>query len=79
MLRAAASPAMPDTAPQKAEPMAKEPSALTVCNATARDRTQGGALVCVAVLKVAMTAIHTAPPKARTTKTNAGKRAVIPS
>ncbi len=28
----------------------------------ARERTQGGALVCVAVLKVDITAIHAAPP-----------------
>ncbi len=42
--------------------MANEPSAHSVCSATARERTHGGALVCVAVLKVDITAIHAAPP-----------------
>lgn len=55
-------PATPETAPQKAEPMANEPRALRVCRAAARERTQGGALVWVAVLKVDITAIQAAPP-----------------
>ena len=58
----AGKPTRPDNAPQNAEPMANEPSALKVCMAVARERTQGGALVCVAVLKVDITAIHAAPP-----------------
>ena len=47
---AGVSPMRSDTAPQKAEPMAKEPRAHSVCIAVARARTQGGTLVCVAVL-----------------------------
>jgi hypothetical protein len=62
VLSAVLKPAMSDTAPQNAEPMAKEPSEATICSATARERTQGGALACVAVLKVDMAAIHAAPP-----------------
>ena len=61
-MSAVGSPNRLDSAPQNAEPIAKEPSAQTVCNAVARARTQGGALVCVAVLKVDITAIHAAPP-----------------
>ena len=60
--RERAGPTTPDTAPQNAEPMANEPSALSVCSATARERTHGGALVWVAVLKVDITAIQAAPP-----------------
>jgi hypothetical protein len=52
---------MSDSAPQKAEPMAKEPSAHSVCMAVARARTQGGTLVWVAVLKVDITAIQQPP------------------
>jgi hypothetical protein len=52
-----------DRAPQKAEPMAKAPSAHSVCIAVARARTQGGTLVCVAVLKVDITAIQAPPPR----------------
>jgi hypothetical protein len=48
-------------APQKAEPMANEPSAHSVCMAVARARTQGGTLVWVAVLKVDITAIQQPP------------------
>src|SRR5512140_1201832 len=68
------SPATPDTAPQKAEPMANEPSALRVCRAAARERTQGGALVCVAVLKVDITAIQAAPPITSEPYTRIGMR-----
>ena len=50
MSRAGVRPRMSDSRPQNAEPMANEPSALSVCNAVARARTQGGTLVCVAVL-----------------------------
>ncbi len=57
-------PARSETAPQKAEPMAKAPSEATMCSATARERTHGGALACVALLKVDMAAIHAAPPSA---------------
>ena len=49
--------------------MANEPRALSVCIDVARDRTHGGALVCVAVLKVDITDIHAAPPS-----TNAQRR-----
>src|SRR5580765_3105362 len=54
-------PKMPDNAPQTAEPSAKDPSEQSTCSATARARTQGGALVCVAVLKVDIADIHAAP------------------
>ena len=54
---------MSDSAPQKAEQMANEPSAHSVCMASARARTHIGTLVCVAVLKVDMTAIQAAPPR----------------
>src|SRR5690349_15916327 len=74
VLRATPRPATPDTAPQNADPIANEPSALTVCNATARERTHGGALVCVAVLKVAITAIQAAPPIANAANTTVGMR-----
>jgi len=60
--RVGASPATSDAAPQKAEPSAKAPRAATMCSATARERTQGGALACVAVLKVDIADIHAAPP-----------------
>ena len=56
-----------DIAPQKAEPIANEPSALSVCIAFARDRTQGGTLVWVAVLKVDITAIQAPPPSTSAT------------
>ena len=42
--------------------MANDPKALRVCSAAARERTQGGALVWVAVLNVDMAAIQAAPP-----------------
>ena len=51
-------PNRPDSAPQIAEPTANGPSAHSTCRDTARERTQGGALVCVAVLKVDITAIQ---------------------
>jgi hypothetical protein len=54
----------PATAPHSAEPSAKDPSADSTCSAAARERTHGGALVCVAVLKVDITAIHAAPDAA---------------
>jgi hypothetical protein len=38
------------SAPHKAEPSANEPRADNTCKAEARERTQGGALPCVAVL-----------------------------
>jgi len=60
--RVGARPTMSEDAPQKAEPMAKAPRAATMCMATARERTQGGALACVAVLKVDMADIQAAPP-----------------
>ena len=47
--------------PQNADPRANGPSAHSTCKETARERTQGGALVCVAVLKVDITDIHEAP------------------
>ena len=59
---AACKPKALDIAPQKAEPKANAPSADRACNAAARERTHGGALVCVAVLKVDITLIHAAPP-----------------
>ena len=52
-------------APQIAEPRAKDPNALSVCMATARALTHDGTLVCVAVLKVDMAAIHAAPATAK--------------
>src|SRR5215213_8240369 len=55
------SPNRPDSAPHTAEPSANEPSAQRTCSATARARTQGGALVWVAVLNVDITAIQDAP------------------
>jgi hypothetical protein len=62
---AACKPKALDTAPQNAEPNANGPSAESACNAAARERTHGGALVCVAVLKVDITLIHAAPPATR--------------
>ena len=50
MLNAVGSPAKLDSAPQNADPIANEPNALIVCSATARERTHGGALDCVAVV-----------------------------
>ena len=50
-LSATCTPTRPDTAPHIAEPKAKAPSAHEACIAVARPRTQGGALVRVAVLK----------------------------
>ena len=57
----------PRRAPQNAEPSANEPSAHSTCIAAARERTHGGALVCVAVLKVDITAIQAAPPSTSAT------------
>ena len=54
-------PTRSDEAPQNAEPMAKAPSAATMCMATARERTHCGALAWVAVLKVDMADIQAAP------------------
>ena len=51
---------MPATAPHKAEPKANEPNADSTCKEVARERTQGGALVWVAVLNVDMTDIQAA-------------------
>ena len=59
---ATCSPTSPATAPQKADPSANGPSALSTCIAVARERTQGGALVWVAVLKVLIALIQAAPP-----------------
>ena len=67
-------PNSPDSAPQMAEPMAKLPSAPTVCSAIARARTQGGALDWVAVLKVDIAAIQQAPPMASARYTAGGQR-----
>src|SRR5207249_5512645 len=69
--KVAVSPSNPETAPHRAEPMANEPSAHNVCSEAARARTQGGALVCVAALKVDIIAIHAAPPSTRATYTSA--------
>ena len=62
IVSAACRPKALDTTPQNAEPNANAPSADSACNAAARERTQGGALVCVAVLKVDITDIHAPPP-----------------
>src|SRR5688572_33149492 len=69
-----ASPTMSASAPQAAEQMANDPSAHTMCIDTARARTHGGELVCVAVLKVDITVIHDAPPITSAKYTAGGQR-----
>jgi hypothetical protein len=64
---AAGKPSRLDTAPHSAEPSANAPSEHSVCSDAARARTQGGALVCVAALKVDIIVIHAAPPSTKLT------------
>src|SRR5436190_16279344 len=73
-VNAACKPNTLDTTPQNAEPKANAPSAESACSAAARERTHGGALVCVAVLKVDITLIHAAPPATSARYTSACMR-----
>ena len=67
---AALRPISEDIAPQSAEPSAKAPSEHSVCIDAARARTQDGALVWVAALKVDIIVIHAAPPSTKLAHTS---------